>query len=85
MMCVWCVDPRSAVGTVRSSQPESMDRATRENPGLAALAVRTFLLKFETSSPWRSSLLYPTPCGRLCRPAPALPALKWWSPLWRFD
>ena len=66
--------PRAWIGRQR----EGLRTPCRENPGLAALAVRTFLLKFETSSPWRSSLLYPTPCGRLCRPAPALPALKWW-------
>ena len=66
--------PRAWIGRQR----EGLRTPCRENPGLAALAVRTFLLKFETSSPYRSSLLYPTPCGRLCRPAPALPALKWW-------
>jgi len=66
--------PRAWIGRQR----EGLRTPCRENPGLAALAVRTILLKFETSSPCRSSLLYPTPCGRLCRPAPALPALKWW-------
>ena len=73
VVSVLSVCPRSAVGTVRLRSPRAWigrqrggPRAPcRENSGLAALAVRTILLKFGTSSPYRSSLLYLTTCCRL--------------------
>ena len=73
MVSVLNVSPRSAVGTVRLRSPRAwigrqrggLRAPCRENSGLAALAVRTFLLKFGTSSPYRSSLLYLAPCCRL--------------------
>lgn len=73
-LCGRLVNPTGA----RSAGGWSGGVSCEGNPGLAALAVRTILLKFETSGPYRSSLLYPTPCGRLVTQlAPARPALEW--------
>ena len=73
-LCGRLVNPTGA----RSAGGWSGGVSCEGNPGLAALAVRTILLKFETSGLWNVCPLVPNTCGRLVTQlAPDLPALEW--------